>query len=83
MRFRAAALKAVRAFAASNPWKGTIAQRKQKFRGLNQSLANAYGIPEPELLFENIDGSSSSGSRGTVASTARSIRNSDKSESSY
>ena len=62
MRFRAAALRAVRAFAESNPWKGTVAQRKQKFRALNDSLAVAYGITEPELLFESIDGSHSGAS---------------------
>ena len=62
MRFRPDALKAVRAFAASNPWKGPVAQRKQKFRGLNECLAVAYGIRDPELLFDCIDGSHSGAS---------------------
>ena len=61
-RFRATALRAVRVFAASNPWSGTIPERKEKLRGLNKSLAAAYNIPEPELPFGRIDGSSSGSS---------------------
>ncbi len=61
-RFNAAALRAVRHFAGVNPWRGAKDAREEKFRGLNQSLAVAYGIPEPELKFGRIDGSSSGAS---------------------
>ena len=62
MRFKATVLRAVRHFAESHPWRGSLDQRKEKFRGLNQSLAAAYGISEPELAFGVIDGSSSGSS---------------------
>ncbi len=61
-RFNSAALRAVRRFAASNPWRGAMDERKEKFRDLNRSLAAAYGVPEPELRFDMIDGSSSEAS---------------------
>ncbi len=57
--FRPATLKAVRIFAKSNPWRGSLDQRKKKFCKLNQSLATVYGIRKPELVFGNLDGSSS------------------------
>ena len=62
MRFKASALRAVQRFASSHPWRGSLDERKKRFRGLNQSLAAAYGIPEPELEFGEIDGSSSGSS---------------------
>ena len=62
MRFKASALRAVRQFAEAHPWRGSLDERKEKFRGLNQSLAVAYGIDEPELEFGVIDGSSSGSS---------------------
>ncbi len=60
-RFNPATLRAIRRFARANPWRGGTDEREEKFRGLNQSLA-AYGIPEPELRFGDIDGSSSGAS---------------------
>ena len=62
MRFKASALRAVRHFAAAHPWRGSLDERKEKFRGLNQSLAAACRIPEPELVFAVIDGSNSGSS---------------------
>jgi len=62
MRFKAPALRAVRRFAESNPWRGTMNERKQKFLTLNRALAEAYGIAEPDLRFGRIDGSSSGSS---------------------
>jgi len=58
-KFKPAALRAVRAFARSHPWTGTVDERKEKFRKLNHDLAAAYGIPEPELVFDHLDGSHS------------------------
>ena len=62
MRFRPRALRAVRAFADSRPWAGSVEERKDKFRQLNRELSEAYGITEPELAFARLDGSSSGSS---------------------
>lgn len=50
-KYRPAALAAVRRFARSKPWRGTIAERKEKFRRLNRELAEAYAIRRPRLIF--------------------------------
>jgi len=57
--FRPATLRAVHAFAQSNPWRGSPDQRKRKFCKLNRSLAAVYGIRKPELVLGQLDGSSS------------------------
>lgn len=62
MRFKASALRAVRAFAKSKPWRGSLDERKVKFSTLNKALAEAYGIQVPDIQFGIIDGSSSGGS---------------------
>ena len=59
MRFRAGVIAAMQRFAHDGPWSGTIAERKQKFRALNAALAAACAVPEPDLVFENLDGGSS------------------------
>lgn len=59
MRFKPAALRAVRCFAQSSPWRGSLDERKEKFLTLNLALAEAYCIAEPDLRFGCIDGSSS------------------------
>jgi hypothetical protein len=56
MKFRRGVIPAVREFRRAGPWRGTLAQRKRKFRRLNEPLARAYGMPAPELRFERIDG---------------------------
>jgi hypothetical protein len=61
MTFKPAALRAVRAFARSKPWRGSIARRKDKFRRLNRELAHAYGIPAPRLVFDGIEAGGPSG----------------------
>lgn len=61
MTFKPAALQAVRAFARSRPWRGTIAERKDKFRRLNRALAAAYGIAEPRLVFVGVEAGTHSG----------------------
>jgi hypothetical protein len=60
--FHPAALEAVRVFATSEPWGGTIEQRKAKFRELNHALADAHGIAEPKLCFGRLDGGPSGAS---------------------
>jgi hypothetical protein len=61
MKYRPAALGAVRVFAKSKPWRGTIAQRKANFRRLNCRLAAAYGIREPRLVFDHVERDADSG----------------------
>ena len=48
-KFKPAALRAVRRFAASKPWRGTLEERRAKFETLNRDLGEAYGV-EPPLL---------------------------------
>jgi len=62
MTFRPAALRAMREFRASHPWRGDNDQRKAKFQELVVALAEAYQIAAPELLFDRLDGSSSGAS---------------------
>ena len=51
LQFNPAVLRAVRAFARSKPWCGTLGRRRKKFRQCLADLATAYGIPEPRLDF--------------------------------
>ena len=53
-------LRVVRLFAASNPWKGSLRTRQQKFCQFNHLMAVACRIDEPLLAFGRLDGSSSS-----------------------
>lgn len=55
MTFRPAVLRAVRAFAKSKPWRGTLEEQRQKIRGLYAALAAAYGLPMPKLVFGGND----------------------------
>jgi len=57
-----AVLRAVQQFARARPWRGTVEERKAKFRTLNYDLAGAYGIFDPDLSFGIINGSSSGSS---------------------
>lgn len=54
-KYRPAALRALRAFRRSKPWRGTIEERKAKFRRLNRALSRAYGMRPPALHFILID----------------------------
>jgi hypothetical protein len=54
MTFRPDALRAVKRFARSKPWRGTVEERKAKFRRLNRDLARAYGIARPRLIFSQV-----------------------------
>ncbi len=62
MAYRSAALRAVQRFARARPWRGTLEERKAKFRALNYDLSGAYGIFEPALNFDRNDGGSSGSS---------------------
>jgi len=60
MKFRPAALTAVRRFARCHPWLGSTAERRLKFERLLDDLSNVYGIPRPRLVIDGLDGSDSS-----------------------
>ena len=51
-KYRPAALAAVRRFARSKPWQGSVAERRRKLAKLNRELAAAYGVPRPALRFD-------------------------------
>ena len=61
MTFNPSALRAVKAFAESKPWRGTVDERREKFRQVNAALSAAYGISTPALGFaDSSDGDSGS-----------------------
>lgn len=45
MKFKPAALAALRAFRAARPWSGSLDERQQKFKTLHKALCEAYGLP--------------------------------------
>ncbi len=55
-------IQSMRAYQSLHPWKGTVDERFEKLRRLNQALAHAYGLEIPILRMENIDGSFSGAS---------------------
>lgn len=60
-KYKPAALRAVKDFARSKPWAGSLMERQEKFRVLNEALAAAYGFEAPKLVFginETMDGGS-------------------------
>lgn len=67
LQFTPALLRAVRAFANSRPWTGSLNERKEKFRLLNRALAETCGVAVPDLRFQALDGASSGRSHYTPA----------------
>ena len=56
MTFKPRALRAVRNFRSSKPWRGRLEERQRKLRELHQQLCEAYGLaPPPRLIFGNDD----------------------------
>jgi len=45
-------IAAVKEFARSRPWRGSLDERKAKFLRLNDALATAHRVPAPRLIFE-------------------------------
>lgn len=43
----------MRKFKKMKPYRGTLEERKQKFKWLNKELSKLYNIPIPKLIFEN------------------------------
>jgi len=62
LRFNRAALQAVREFRKVGPWRGSLDERKDKFRRLNRALSAAYDITETDLKFGRVDGTISGAS---------------------
>jgi hypothetical protein len=67
MKFRCATLQAMQQFADAKPWSGTVEERQQKFIRRNRALTFAYGVTEPDLVFEVLDGGTSGRSRYEAA----------------
>ena len=65
--YNPAALRAVREFARSKPWRGSHTARVVKFQTLHRALSNAYAIVQPELRFEPLNRGSSYYQPGTNA----------------
>jgi hypothetical protein len=59
LKFPAATLKAVKTFARSKPWRGTLEERQLKFRQLHADLCRVYSV-NPTLVIEG-DGTGDSG----------------------
>lgn len=59
-KYSPAVLRAVKAFARSKPWRGTVTERQEKFRTLNNALAAAYSVEPPILEFGDPDADSGS-----------------------
>lgn len=74
MRFNRRALRAVRRFAHSRPWRGSLQERKRKFRRLNRRLARAYHRARPRLVFAGLTGEDSGTSSYAPASHTITIR---------
>ena len=58
MSYSNALLQAVKEFAELKPWQGSSKSRQEKFRQLNRSMAEAYRIEPPKLVFGRLDGGS-------------------------
>ena len=62
MSYPEVVLHAIQRFAETAPWTGSLAERKDKFKMLNHDLSEACGVPEPDLAFRRLDGSTSTAS---------------------
>lgn len=61
VRFKAETLEAVRCFARSKPWRGSLEQRKRKFETLHAELCRIYE-KRTTLTFGELDGGCSGAS---------------------
>jgi hypothetical protein len=62
MTFRPGVLSAVRAFRQAGAWRGKTSERIARYRTLNAALAACYGVPEPRLMVDTLDGTMSGAS---------------------
>ena len=61
VRFLPSVIKAVRRFARGKPYRGTLAERKEKFVALHDDLCRVYG-KRTQLVFGDLDGGDSGSS---------------------
>ena len=61
VKFRLQTVRAVKAFARSRPWRGSLAERAEKFQTLHRSLCGIYG-KRTALRFGLLDGGCSGAS---------------------
>ena len=66
VRFKTATLEAVKQFARSRPWRGTLEERKAKFSSLHAALCAVYGRVTT-LTFGELDGGDSGSSHYSPA----------------
>ena len=60
LKFPPETLRAVKSFARSKPWRGTLAERQAKFQQIHADLCRVYGV-NPTLQIQG-DGTGDSGS---------------------
>lgn len=60
-KYHPAALRAVRKFAKSKPWSGSLSERQTKLRELNENLSAAYDVRPPQLVFGPAEPATDSG----------------------
>jgi len=66
MKFKQAALRALRNFRDAKPWSGTEKERMTKFRDVIRDLAAAYGIEPPQIDFTGVDPAKDSGASAYI-----------------
>jgi hypothetical protein len=64
MTFRPDVLRAMREFRRSKPWRGTFAERCEKFERLNREIAEAYGMQPPVLILPESEDHAAPGNGG-------------------
>jgi hypothetical protein len=65
MTFKPEVVRCVRRFARSKPWRGTTAERREKFRKFHVQLAAAFDIKPPRLILAQSDASDLGNRKGT------------------
>ena len=74
MKYKKEILEVMREFRRRKAFRGTDAEKEEKFRWLLHEFSNVYGLHEPSLVFANIDGSSSGGSTYNLTTNTLTIR---------
>ena len=67
-KYKPAVLAAVRRFAATKPWRGTLDERRAKFEQANRDLGEALAVEPPLLVFAG-DGDGDSGASSYCPAT--------------
>jgi hypothetical protein len=51
IKYRSGTNEAIERFKKSNPWKGSVQEKQDKFRNLNEELSKVYNIETPQIVF--------------------------------